>query len=99
MENDLCIVITNRLTSVLKPVDFTRMNTFNVEKFAKWGFISSIVFIVLVGVTKARELATAAELIALVFGLLLGGILIADLCGWYKRQSAEEKLNSKTKKK
>ncbi len=71
------------------------MNNINFEKVFKYGFIASIAMIFIGVMLKVRTLIAAFELLALVCGLLLAGLIIADLIGWRKANLPKTDKNKK----
>ena len=60
------------------------MNNINFEKFFKYGFIASIVMVGIGALMKMRMLIALFEVLAIICGALLAGIIITDLLGWRK---------------
>lgn len=71
------------------------MNNINFERVFKYGFIASIVMILVGALLKVRMLIASFELLALVCGLLLAAIVIADLLGWRKANTPKTKKSKK----
>lgn len=71
------------------------MNNINFEKLFKYGFIASIAMIFIGVILKARMLIAMFELLALVCGFLLAGLIITDLIGWRKANLPKTKKNKK----
>lgn len=71
------------------------MKNINFEKVFKYGFIASIVMICIGAFLKMRTLVASFELIALLCGVLVAGVIIMDLIGWGKANTFKSKGKKK----